>query len=71
MVNKRLVIALCAPDMKMIGMSGHVIAAVVVLCLELGLQDMHWALQEAEVALVPVKYRTHGLALIGGELGLL
>lgn len=64
MVNKGVVTAFCAPDMKMIGMCGHVTAAVV-LCLELALQGTHWALQEAEAALVPVKYRTHRLVLMG------
>jgi hypothetical protein len=67
-VNKGVVTAFCAPDMKMIGMSGHVTAAVV-MRLELALQGMHWALQEAGAALVPVKCRTHRLALMG-ELNL-
>lgn len=63
MVDKGVVTALCAPEMKMIGVSGHVTAAV--LPLELALQDTHWALQEAEAALVPVKSRRLRLALMG------
>lgn len=45
--------------MKAIGVSGHVSATIVLAALELALQGTHWALQEAEAALVPIKCGAH------------
>lgn len=63
-VNEGIVTALCAPKY---GNYWHVWtgSAAIELFLGLVLQNMHWTLQEAEVALRTVKYRTHSLALMG------